>query len=140
MMKMNYMSDKLKNAEKKLINISSYSLQSIFLVTEGKTINEALVNNEKLIPGLEALKHKGIVKKYSGVSSLFISDSLQQVRIERWKKYLAISRYNRRIDLRIGRQPLFVYLFARLRIQASNNAIRVSQINVVPINHWRRNV
>ena len=87
MMRMNYMSDKLRTAESNLSKISSYSLQSIYLVTEGKTINEALENNEKIIPDIEALKKQGIVKKYSGVSSLFLSDSMQHERIERWNKY-----------------------------------------------------
>ena len=30
---------------------------------------------------------KDIVKKYSGVSSLIISDALQKARIDKWKKY-----------------------------------------------------
>jgi 1-acyl-sn-glycerol-3-phosphate acyltransferase len=84
---MNYMSPKLKQAETKLNRINKFSLQSVYLVTEGKTLNEALVNNEKLSDKIEKLKEKNIVIKYSGVSSLIISDSLQKVRIERWNKY-----------------------------------------------------
>ncbi|MDB5146069.1 MAG: methyltransferase protein, partial [Mucilaginibacter sp.] len=84
---MNYMSPKLKQAEIKLNRINKFSLQSVYLITEGKTLNEALVNNEKLSNEIEDLKEKNIVIKYSGVSSLIISDSLQKIRIERWKKY-----------------------------------------------------
>ena len=36
---------------------------------------------------MKNLKEKDIVKKYSGVSSLIISDSLQRVRIARWNAY-----------------------------------------------------
>jgi len=84
---MSYMSPKLKQAEAKLNKINKFSLQSVYLVTEGKTLDEALVNNEKLSDQIEALKEKNIVIKYSGVSSLIISDSLQKERIERWNKY-----------------------------------------------------
>ena len=85
--KMNFMSDKLKQSEKELNTINQYALQSVYLVTEGKTLNEALINNEKLATEIQALQSKNIVKKYSGVSSLIISDSLQKVRIDQWKKY-----------------------------------------------------
>ena len=84
---MNYLSPKLKLAEAKLKKINKFSLQSVYLVTEGKTLDEALVNNEKLSKKIEALKEKNVVIKYSGVSSLIISDSLQKARIERWNKY-----------------------------------------------------
>jgi len=87
MMHMNFMSGKLKIAESNLNAINVFSLQSVYLVSEGKTFNQALVNNEKLISEIEKLKEKGIVKKYSGVSSLIISDSLQQKRIARWNTY-----------------------------------------------------
>lgn len=84
---MNFMSSKTKAAEQKLNHINRYALQSVYLVTEGKTLNEALVNNEKLATEIEKLQDRNIVKKYSGVSSLIISDSLQQKRIDRWNSY-----------------------------------------------------
>src|SRR5258708_12385014 len=84
---MNYMPDRLKQAEAKLNKINEYSLQSVYLVTEGKTLNEALVNNEKLVAKIEELKEKNIVKKYSGISSFIISDSLQRQRIAAWSAY-----------------------------------------------------
>jgi 1-acyl-sn-glycerol-3-phosphate acyltransferase len=84
---MNYMSEKLKQSEKKLNKINEYALQSVYLITEGKTLNDALVHNEKLVKSVERLQEKQIVKKFSGVSSLIISDSLQRTRIARWKEY-----------------------------------------------------
>ena len=87
LLRMNYMPDKLKQAEAKLNKINEYSLQSVYLVSEGKTLNEALVNNEKLVAKIEQLKGKNIVKKYSGISSFIISDSLQRTRIAFWKAY-----------------------------------------------------
>ncbi len=87
MMRMNFMGDNLRSAEAKLNKINEYALQSVYLVTEGKTLDEALVNNEKLVNDIEELKEKNIIKKYSGVSSLIISDSLQKKRIEKWNQY-----------------------------------------------------
>ncbi len=84
---MNFMTGKLKQAEKKLNKINEYALQSVYLITEGRTLNDALVNNEKLVSSVEGLQQKKIVNKFSGVSSLIISDSLQRERINRWNQY-----------------------------------------------------
>jgi 1-acyl-sn-glycerol-3-phosphate acyltransferase len=84
---MNYMPEKLKQAQAKLNAINAFSLQSIYLVSEGKDLNAALENNENLSGKIEDLKQKKIVEKYSGVSSLIISDSLQKIKIERWNHY-----------------------------------------------------
>lgn len=84
---MSYMSPKLKQAEAKLNRINKFSLQSVYLVTEGQTLNNALLNNEALSKKIDSLKDKNIVIKYSGVSSVIISDALQKERIERWNKY-----------------------------------------------------
>jgi 1-acyl-sn-glycerol-3-phosphate acyltransferase len=84
---MNFMSSRLKESEQKLNQINKYALQSVYLVTEGKTLDDALVNNEKLARQIDKLQEQNVVIKYSGVSSLIISDSLQEARIERWNKY-----------------------------------------------------
>ncbi|MEJ7768483.1 MAG: 1-acyl-sn-glycerol-3-phosphate acyltransferase [Chitinophagaceae bacterium] len=87
MMRMNYLPPKLKMAENKLNTINAFSLQSIYLVSEGETLENALKNNETLATALEKLKDQGMVIKYSGVSSLIVSDSLQLQRIKRWNEY-----------------------------------------------------
>jgi uncharacterized protein len=87
MTRMNYMNARLKKAEDELNKITAYSLKSVYLVAEGKTLNEALQNNEKLIHDIEQLKEENRVTNYSGVSSLFLSDSLQKKRISDWNNY-----------------------------------------------------
>jgi 1-acyl-sn-glycerol-3-phosphate acyltransferase len=84
---MSYLPPNLKQAQDKLNRINKFSLQSIYLVTEGKTLDDALIHSEKLSDQIEALKEKKVVIKYSGVSSIIISDSLQKERIDRWNKY-----------------------------------------------------
>lgn len=85
--RMNYMSPKLKTAEARLNKINEYALKSVYLVTEGATLNAALRNNENIQQQINKLKDKGVVKKFSGVSSLIISDSLQRRRIQKWNNY-----------------------------------------------------
>ena len=87
MLRMNYMNDGLKKAEKQLNQINQYALQSVYLVAEGKNLDDALRKNEQLMQQVEQLKQKGSVTKYSGVSSLLISDSLQKQRIQTWNNY-----------------------------------------------------
>lgn len=87
MTQMNYMADDLKHAEAKLDAINQFSLRSVYVVSDGKNLDEALGNNEKLIAVVDSLQQKNIIKKYSGVSSLLISDSLQQKRIALWNAY-----------------------------------------------------
>ena len=84
---MNYMTERLKQSETKLNRINAFSLQSVYLVSEGKTLDAALANNERLMVGVEKLKKQGLVKKYSGVSSLLFSDSLQRIRIAKWNAF-----------------------------------------------------
>jgi 1-acyl-sn-glycerol-3-phosphate acyltransferase len=85
--KMNYMPLQLQQSQNKLNKINQYALQSVYLVSEGKTLDRALVNNEKLAAQIEKLKEQGIVKKSSDVSSFILSDSLQKARIARWNIY-----------------------------------------------------
>lgn len=87
LLRMNYMRDDLKAAEQQLNRINAYALQSVYLVTEGKDLDDALTRNEKLSEEIAQLEKSGLVKKHSGVSSLIISDSLQELRIQRWNNY-----------------------------------------------------
>ncbi len=87
MMKMNYMSEELKQAEDRLNRINDAKLNSVYVVAYGNTLQEALVNNEKILTHAKDLKEKGIVKSFSSPGSLIMSDSLQQVKIGRWNQF-----------------------------------------------------
>jgi 1-acyl-sn-glycerol-3-phosphate acyltransferase len=87
MLKINYQDDRLNKAQKHLDEVNSLSLRSVYLVASGKDLNSALRHSEENIGKLEELKKQGIVKKYSSVSTLLLSDSLQKVRIERWNNF-----------------------------------------------------
>lgn len=87
MLKINYQSDELTKAQQHLDKINNYSLSSVYIVSKGKNLNEALKLNEVVTSRLEKLKSEKQVSKFSSVSSLLISDSLQKIRINRWNSF-----------------------------------------------------
>ncbi|MBX3257217.1 MAG: 1-acyl-sn-glycerol-3-phosphate acyltransferase [Chitinophagaceae bacterium] len=91
---MSFMPEKLRKAEARLNKINEAALQSVYIVTDGNNLEEALINNEKLAVQVEALKAGGVVSRYSGVSVLLLSDSLQKVRIQRWQQYWTAQKKN----------------------------------------------
>lgn len=92
MMKMNYTTRELAEAEDNLNRINNYKLNSIYIVSQGSNIQEALKNNEKLmLRGRELLK-EGIIVSFNSPGALLYSDSLQKKRIERWNSFWTDSR------------------------------------------------
>jgi 1-acyl-sn-glycerol-3-phosphate acyltransferase len=84
---LNFMSEETKHAQRQLDRINTYSLNSVYIITEGKNLEEALKNSERLNSVFNSLKEQGVVRKISSVSAFIISDSLQRVRINRWNAY-----------------------------------------------------
>ncbi len=87
LMKLNYVTEKTKKAEHNLNLISNESVHSVYLVSGGKTLDEALMRNEANIAQLEKLQNETGPVKYNSVSNLLISESEQQKRIRRWNKF-----------------------------------------------------
>ena len=87
MMQLNYMSGEVKKAEQKMNATSGATLRSLYVVNEGKTLEDALLKSEALQTSIDDLKSKKMVKSTTGVSTLFLSDSLQQQRIAKWDSY-----------------------------------------------------
>ena len=87
MQKMSYESQRLKDAENHINKITSVTLKSVFIMCSGKTLDEAMMNNEKVLRIVEKLKNKNIIRDYSSFSNLFVSDSTQLKRIEQWESY-----------------------------------------------------
>ena len=93
-MHMNYMPRKLKEAENTLNQLNAYSLRSVFVITDGKNLNEALKKQASVNKKIEILQEKNIVKKYSGIFNILISDSLQKKRIADWNQYWSANKKN----------------------------------------------
>jgi 1-acyl-sn-glycerol-3-phosphate acyltransferase len=84
---MSYVSEELKEAEDNLNKIANVTLKSVYLISTGDNLQEALQNNEKAIPELNRLKQTGIINQYTSVSKILISDSLQKERIKKWNAF-----------------------------------------------------
>lgn len=85
--KMSYLSPELKKAEDNLNKIANVTLKSVYLISTGDNLEEALTHNEIAIPQLQKLKDNGVITQYTNVSTVLISKSLQQERIERWNAF-----------------------------------------------------
>jgi len=90
MMKVNYQPEKLVIAEQHLNALNKFSLRSVYVISNGSNANEALKAHEQAVVKLQQLKENRVVAKYSSVTSLLVSDSLQKTRIERWNKFWAL--------------------------------------------------
>jgi 1-acyl-sn-glycerol-3-phosphate acyltransferase len=84
---LNYKSEKLKDAEIHLDQISGSSLKSVYIVSTGKDLNDALTRNGIISKKLEILKQQGKIQSFSGLGSLFPSDPVQLERLDRWKDF-----------------------------------------------------
>lgn len=84
---MSYMTSELKEAEATLDKIGQYSLRSVYVVTKGKTLDEALVHAGEFSARAGLLKEQGLVRKFTPVTSFAIPQQVQKERIERWNAY-----------------------------------------------------
>lgn len=108
-MKMNYVEPKLAKAEQNLNSISNVSLRSIYLVSSGKNLDEALANNEKNLPKLQELEKKQWLKKYSTVSTFLLSSAEQQKRIDRWNTYWTVDKKEKLKNLLIEKSAKYKF-------------------------------
>lgn len=86
MMKNNYMSNMLKQAENKLNEITSASLKTIYITSVGDNLDEALSRNVEVTKSIDSLEKSGIIKNYTAVSSLLKSKKEQKKLISEWEK------------------------------------------------------
>lgn len=83
----NYMSKKTQAAEAKLNSITSATMRGIYLIASGATLEEALFNNEKILPIADSLKALGLVKEYTSASKLLLTPGLQEEKIRLWDNF-----------------------------------------------------
>ena len=84
---LSFVTPELARAESELDKISSYKLKNLYMVSTGKNTEEALRNQDAVTYRIHALKKQGIIHDISNAGALLSSDSLQQIRIDRWNNY-----------------------------------------------------
>jgi 1-acyl-sn-glycerol-3-phosphate acyltransferase len=87
MMALNFTPGKLRNMEKNLDKITGATLKTMYIVSTGKDLNDALKALENTDNNLEHLKSTGIIHSISGCGELLLSDSLQHQRISQWNRF-----------------------------------------------------
>lgn len=90
MTKLSYFSPELKVAENNLDKITNYKLKSVFLISTGNTLEEALKTNATTLPVVRSLVDKHLIKKYSNVGEFLLTDSIKKEKIEQWKTFWTI--------------------------------------------------
>ncbi len=84
---LNYLTHQLAASEAKLKSISSVANSSVYLVTQGASMEEALKKLEVNRALLESCKQEGMVTEISSVSELMLSGSMQKERIQKWNRF-----------------------------------------------------
>ncbi len=87
MMKNNYMSDELKQAEQRLNEVTNLSKKTIYIVSPGKNTNDAMENNTNTASVINNLISEKIIQSASIVNNVFPSQSQQQKAINKWNNY-----------------------------------------------------
>lgn len=87
MRSLNFMQEGVRTAEARLEAVTKASLSSVYIVSNGKNLEEAFRKMERTVPILTSLEVDGMIHTYAAVSAFLISDSLQQVRINRWNAF-----------------------------------------------------
>ncbi|MEJ7644377.1 MAG: 1-acyl-sn-glycerol-3-phosphate acyltransferase [Chryseolinea sp.] len=87
MSKLNFMHAETRAAQAQLEKINKSSLGTAYVVSRGVDLEHALRKTEKAVPILNELYQRKEINKFSSPALFLISDSLQQIRIERWKRF-----------------------------------------------------
>jgi uncharacterized protein len=87
MYSINYMSPGLTETEKDLNRMNNLSLKSVYVISAGKNLDQALSANSKVLDKLENLKSRNVVRRFSNAGTILISDSIQRLRVNRWIEY-----------------------------------------------------
>ncbi len=85
--KINYMTSEQRKAFWELSAYTTLGEKSIYHVSEGENLNEALREYEKQCDKIETLIHEGVLTVCAGIGHFLPSDSLQRVKIERWNRF-----------------------------------------------------
>ncbi len=87
LMDMNYMTDELSEAEAFLQGKTDYVMSSVFVVSKGKNLDEALSKTTDVCSRLDDLKENGSINEYYSPSKLIIPEIAQIDRISKWNKF-----------------------------------------------------
>lgn len=68
---------------------SANTTQSIYVLSSGKTFDEALEENSLQAPVIDSLSRSGLIANHRGVSQFLVSKSEQQARLDMWNDFVS---------------------------------------------------
>ncbi len=122
---MNYQPEELLAAEADLDRINNNKAKSIYLVSYGKNLNQALHTNNKLYKELGQKKTNGELINFSSIGGVVLSQEAQKEKIQLWNEFWTTQRKDSIIKLLkekgsdIGFKPeTFTPFYKRLNTEA----------------------
>lgn len=83
----NFLTDELAYADKKIKKVTSVTERTIYVMTEGETLNECLEHNKNIINKLQQLDKENTFTSYHSISRIIPSKSIQKEKIKIWNNY-----------------------------------------------------
>lgn len=87
MQRINYMTKEQQHEYDRMTALLNANQQTIYCVTEGKTLDEALIHNESLQSTLDNLKNDKKITHITGINGMIPSQKLQHYRIKQWNTF-----------------------------------------------------
>lgn len=89
---LNYEPAELKKSEKEIESLAGRSGKSIYMVSYGNTLDEALQQNSKLYQKLQNFEQEGLIENFSSIGGVIHSTNTQADKIEKWNSFWSLSR------------------------------------------------
>ena len=85
--KLNYQPSEIKEVEEKVEGLAGRSGKSVYMVTYGNTVDEALQQNSKLYHNLRDFEEEGLIDNFSSIGGVIHSTTTQTEKIENWSSF-----------------------------------------------------
>ncbi len=96
---LNYEPEYLKQAEQRLDMLTNYAAKSIYLVSHGRTYDEAAERNARLFNQLIQQEAQGNIHSFQSVGAIALSAVQQQEKINRWRQFWSEDKKERLMEL-----------------------------------------
>lgn len=83
----NFQPEAIKKAEQKIQNIANSNGKTLYLVSYGNSIDEALLENSKVYQNLKSVNQKSELNSYSSIGGVVLSTQTQNQKIQQWKDF-----------------------------------------------------
>ncbi|MCH4823169.1 MMPL family transporter [Gramella lutea] len=90
--KLNYEPDNIKKLEQEVETLAGRSGKSVYMVTYGNSVDEALSQNSRLYEQLQEFKNEELITNFSSIGGVIHSTTTQDLKIENWDNFWTVSK------------------------------------------------